>query len=79
MVQLRIKVALRSFGLMALISLVKWLKEVQIGCSVKYLFYFLYGLQYNWNFDKANLVYIFSFDLKLVHVGVPIVSAIVGI
>ena len=37
----------------------KWLKEVQKGCSVKYLFYFLCGLQGNWNSSKANLAVYF--------------------
>ena len=37
----------------------KWLKEVQKGCSVKYLFYFLCGLQGNWNSSGANLAIYF--------------------
>ena len=37
----------------------KWLKEVQKGCSVKYLFYFLCGLQCIWNSSKANLAVYF--------------------
>ena len=37
----------------------KWLKEVQKGCSVRYLFYFLCGLQGNWNSNKANLAVCF--------------------
>ena len=50
----------------------KWLKEVQKGCSDKYLFYFtvwpLGQLDFQWS--QPGCIF-FSFGLMLVHVGVP--------
>ena len=70
------------------LCLVKWLKEVQKGCSVfkhrkaavlsnSFIFYAAFratGIPL-----KPTWLYIFSFGIKLVHVGVPTVFAIVGI
>ena len=57
----------------------EWLKEVQKGCSLStsFIFFFL-------AFDatgipmKPTWLYILLFDVKLVHVAVPTVFAIVG-
>ena len=48
----------------------KWLEEVQKGCSDKYLFYFLGRLRATGFPVEPTWLFIFSFGLKLVHVDV---------
>ena len=53
-------------------KLVKWLKEVQKGCSVKYLFLFYCVASKATGFPvEPTWLFIFSCGFKLVHVGVP--------
>ena len=53
-------------------KLVKWLKEVQKGCSDKYRFLFYCGASRATGFPvEPTLLYIFSFGFKLVHISVP--------
>ena len=53
-------------------KLVKWLKEVQKGCSNKYLFLFYCVASGATGFPvEPTWLYIFSLGFKLVHVGVP--------
>ena len=52
-------------------KLVKWLKEVQKGCSDKYLFLFYCVASRATRFPvEPTWLYIFSFGLKPVHVSV---------
>ena len=72
MVLLRIQVTLSSSGLMSFDKLVKWLREVQKGCSDKYLFLFYCVASRATGFPvEPTWLHIFSFGNKLVHVSVP--------
>ena len=70
MVQLRIKVALRSSGLMSLISSRSGLKKYRKAAAISTSFTFWVASRATVFPVEPTWLFIFSFGLKLVHVGV---------
>ena len=59
-------------------KLVEWLKDVQKGCSLSTSFIFFLAFDATGIPVKPTWLYILLFGVKLVHVAVPTVFAIVG-